>query len=112
MVRIKRAYDEPGSDDGYRVLVDRLWPRGRKKDALRLDAWAKDIAPRTADSGPGSVTRRRGFRDSRAGTEQSFASRRPRRSFATWRAARRRGRSRSSTAHATRSTTARSCCGT
>ncbi len=45
MVRIKRAYDEPGSDDGYRVLVDRLWPRGRKKDALRIDAWAKDIAP-------------------------------------------------------------------
>jgi uncharacterized protein YeaO (DUF488 family) len=45
MVRIKRAYDEPAPRDGYRVLVDRLWPRGVKKDALRLDLWAKELAP-------------------------------------------------------------------
>jgi uncharacterized protein YeaO (DUF488 family) len=45
MVRIKRAYDAPERDDGYRVLVDRLWPRGVKKEALRLDQWAKDLAP-------------------------------------------------------------------
>lgn len=45
MVRIKRAYEEPEHQDGYRVLVDRLWPRGVTKEALRLDAWAKELAP-------------------------------------------------------------------
>ena len=45
MVRIKRAYEEPARGDGYRVLVDRLWPRGVKKEALHLDLWAKDLAP-------------------------------------------------------------------
>jgi uncharacterized protein YeaO (DUF488 family) len=45
MVRIKRAYEAPANVDGYRVLVDRLWPRGVKKEALRLDLWAKDLAP-------------------------------------------------------------------
>ena len=44
-IRLKRAYDAPASDDGYRVLVDRLWPRGLTKEKLRLDAWAKDLAP-------------------------------------------------------------------
>ncbi len=48
MVRIKRAYDAPARADGYRVLVDRLWPRGIKQEALRLDAWAKDLAPSPA----------------------------------------------------------------
>jgi uncharacterized protein YeaO (DUF488 family) len=48
MVHIRRAYDAPGQDDGYRVLVDRLWPRGLKKDALRIDLWAKDVAPSPA----------------------------------------------------------------
>lgn len=41
----RRAYDEPGEDDGYRVLVDRFWPRGRSKAALRLDHWARELAP-------------------------------------------------------------------
>lgn len=45
MVRIKRAYEEPAGSDGFRVLVDRLWPRGVKKERLRLDLWAKDLAP-------------------------------------------------------------------
>ncbi len=45
MVRIKRAYEMPARGDGYRVLVDRLWPRGLKKESLRLDLWAKDLAP-------------------------------------------------------------------
>jgi len=45
MIEIKRAYEQPARKDGYRVLVDRLWPRGVKKEALRLDAWAKDLAP-------------------------------------------------------------------
>ena len=44
-VRLKRAYDEPADGDGYRILVDRLWPRGVKKTDLKLDAWAKDLAP-------------------------------------------------------------------
>ncbi len=45
MLRLKRAYEQPDASDGYRVLVERLWPRGVKKEALRLDAWLKDIAP-------------------------------------------------------------------
>ena len=44
-VLLKRAYDEPAGTDGFRILVDRLWPRGKKKADLRLDAWAKDLAP-------------------------------------------------------------------
>lgn len=43
----KRAYEQTGSSDGYRVLVDRLWPRGLKKEELDLDEWCKDIAPST-----------------------------------------------------------------
>lgn len=46
-VRLQRAYDEPTGDDGYRVLVDRLWPRGRTKEMLRLDVWARDLGPST-----------------------------------------------------------------
>ncbi|WP_028273354.1 DUF488 domain-containing protein [Atopococcus tabaci] len=45
MLQTKRAYEEPEETDGYRILVDRLWPRGIKKEALRLDSWEKDIAP-------------------------------------------------------------------
>jgi uncharacterized protein YeaO (DUF488 family) len=44
-IRIKRAYDEPAEADGFRVLVDRLWPRGVSKERARLDAWLKDVAP-------------------------------------------------------------------
>ena len=47
MIRIKRAYDRPEKSDGYRVLVDRLWPRGVKKEQGRIDDWAKDLAPST-----------------------------------------------------------------
>lgn len=46
-IAIKRAYDEPSDGDGYRVLVDRLWPRGIKKEVLAVDEWCKDIAPST-----------------------------------------------------------------
>jgi uncharacterized protein YeaO (DUF488 family) len=46
-VRLQRAYDEPTADDGYRVLVDRVWPRGRTKEQLRLDEWARDLGPST-----------------------------------------------------------------
>ena len=44
-IAIKRAYDPASPGDGYRVLVDRLWPRGVTKDKLKIDAWMKDIAP-------------------------------------------------------------------
>jgi uncharacterized protein YeaO (DUF488 family) len=47
-VQIRRAYESPLAGDGYRVLVDRLWPRGRSKAKLRLAAWAKELAPSTA----------------------------------------------------------------
>ena len=42
---IKRIYDEAAADDGYRVLVDRLWPRGVSKERAQLDEWLKDVAP-------------------------------------------------------------------
>jgi uncharacterized protein YeaO (DUF488 family) len=42
---IKRIYDAPATTDGYRVLVDRLWPRGVSKEKAALDLWLKDIAP-------------------------------------------------------------------
>lgn len=44
-VRVRRVYEEPSAADGARVLVDRIWPRGLRKDAIRLDDWAKDAAP-------------------------------------------------------------------
>jgi len=45
MVRLKRVYDLPAAEDGTRVLVDRLWPRGLTKQAAALDVWLKDVAP-------------------------------------------------------------------
>lgn len=47
-VRLKRVYEPVASDDGIRVLVDRLWPRGLSKTKARLDAWEKEIAPSPA----------------------------------------------------------------
>ena len=44
-IRIKRVYEAPAPDDGCRVLVDRLWPRGVRRDALHCDVWARDLAP-------------------------------------------------------------------
>jgi uncharacterized protein YeaO (DUF488 family) len=45
VVRVKRVYDEPSRDDGRRVLVDRLWPRGVRKDAVVMDEWLREVAP-------------------------------------------------------------------
>lgn len=45
MIKLKRAYDPPDKEDGFRVLVDRIWPRGMKKEDLALDLWLKEIAP-------------------------------------------------------------------
>lgn len=47
MIQIKRAYEPFEKKDGYRVLIDRLWPRGVKKSDLKLDEWTKEIAPST-----------------------------------------------------------------
>ena len=44
-VRVKRIYDAPSKDDGVRILVDRIWPRGIKKTDAALDEWLKDVAP-------------------------------------------------------------------
>ena len=44
-IRLKRAYDAPADDDGARVLVERLWPRGVRKDDAALDDWLKEVAP-------------------------------------------------------------------
>ncbi len=54
MIRVKRIYDQFDEADGYRILVDRLWPRGMKKEEARIDLWMKEIAP--------SDTLRRDFR--------------------------------------------------
>lgn len=47
MIRIKRAYEPASSQDGERVLVDRVWPRGLSKERLQIDAWLRDLAPST-----------------------------------------------------------------
>jgi uncharacterized protein YeaO (DUF488 family) len=47
VIRIKRAYEAPARTDGRRILVERLWPRGMKKEALAADAWMKEVAPST-----------------------------------------------------------------
>ncbi len=47
MLIVKRVYDQPKKTDGFRVLVDRLWPRGLTKEKAKVDLWLKDIAPST-----------------------------------------------------------------
>ena len=47
-IRIKRAYDPPSPDDGLRILIDRLWPRGIPKAKLKLDSWVKHLSPSNA----------------------------------------------------------------
>lgn len=44
-IKIKRVYEQPDADDGERILVDRLWPRGLSKDRAQVDLWLKEIAP-------------------------------------------------------------------
>ena len=46
-IALKRVYDAPASTDGTRILVERLWPRGIKKEALKLHVWMRDVAPTT-----------------------------------------------------------------
>lgn len=45
MIKIERIYDNLKGNDGFRILVDRLWPRGLSKDKVRIDLWQKDVAP-------------------------------------------------------------------
>lgn len=47
MIKLKRAYESPQPEDGFRVLVDRLWPRGISKKDAHIDLWFKDVAPST-----------------------------------------------------------------
>lgn len=47
MIKSKRTYDAASDDDGYRILIDRLWPRGLSKEKAHIDLWLKDIAPST-----------------------------------------------------------------
>ncbi len=47
MIKLKRAYEKPTKSDGFRILVDRLWPRGMSKVKEHLDLWLKEIAPST-----------------------------------------------------------------
>lgn len=46
-ILLRRVYDDPAPDGGFRVLVDRVWPRGLSKDAAHLDEWMKEVAPST-----------------------------------------------------------------
>jgi len=46
-IRIKRVYEKPAKEDGQRILVDRLWPRGLTKEKAKIDCWAKSLAPST-----------------------------------------------------------------
>lgn len=69
-LKIKRAYEPASAEDGVRVLVDRIWPRGLSKETARIDAWLKDLAPSTElrrwfghDPGRWSEFRRRYFRE-------------------------------------------------
>ena len=45
VIKVKRIYDNPRGNDTFRILVDRLWPRGLSKDEVKIDLWQKDIAP-------------------------------------------------------------------
>jgi len=47
-IKIKRVYEDPQKKDGFRILVDRVWPRGVKKENAAIDEWAKNLAPSTA----------------------------------------------------------------
>jgi len=48
LLSVKRVYESPGPEDGQRILVDRLWPRGLSKEAAQVDAWVRELSPSTA----------------------------------------------------------------
>jgi len=45
MIKLKRVYEEPSPQDGFRILVDRLWPRGLTKEKVKIDLWMKEVSP-------------------------------------------------------------------
>ena len=47
LIKLKRAYEKPEPEDGKRILVDKLWPRGLRKEKAKIDEWLKDVAPST-----------------------------------------------------------------
>ena len=48
MIKTRRVYDEPGKGEGFKILIDRLWPRGLNKEKVEMDLWPKEIAPSDA----------------------------------------------------------------
>ena len=105
-IRLKRAYEPAAPADGYRVLIDRLWPRGVSREQARLDGWEKELAPSTDlrqwfGHEPGR------FEEFRRRYVEELRGERPR--IAAHGAVRARARSRSSTPLMTRSTTTPSC---
>ena len=75
MIKLKRVYESPSLQDGLRVLVDRLWPRGLTKERAAVDLWVKDMAPSTGCAS-GSVTIRPNGSSSRSVTEKNSRRRR------------------------------------
>ncbi len=76
MIKVKRVYDDTNKNDGFRILVDRLWPRGLSKKKAGVDLWLKDIAPSTElrrwfshDPGKWSQFKRRYFQELRDKSE-------------------------------------------
>ena len=70
MIQIKRVYDPPVKEDGARFLVERLWPRGMKKEALHMNAWYKNVAP-SDNCVAGSATTQPNGRNFNGGTGPS-----------------------------------------
>jgi len=70
-VRIKRAYDEAEPGDGYRILIDHVWPRGISRERAHLDEWARELAPRVTICVSGSITSRSALRTSARDTAMS-----------------------------------------
>lgn len=69
-IKIKRIYEDADSSDGYRILIDRLWPRGVSKEAAKLDEWNKELAPST-ESESGSITPPSALKSSKSATAKN-----------------------------------------
>jgi uncharacterized protein YeaO (DUF488 family) len=76
-IAIKRIYEEPEPDDGVRVLVDRLWPRGIKKENASIDFWLKEVAP-AINCASGSNMSQKNFQSFASTTRQSYTHQRGR----------------------------------
>jgi uncharacterized protein YeaO (DUF488 family) len=63
-IKLERIYNNPKGDNGFRILVDRLWPRGLSKDKIKVDLWQKDIAPSNSLKNGLDMMRRNGMNSS------------------------------------------------